>query len=274
MPLGHSAPRLLASLSVNTELGAFLGDTRIRLLEAVGRHGSISRAAKSVPMSYKSAWDALDAMNNLANAPLIESSVGGRKGGGTQLTDYGRRLIALYRAVEEEYQVAVDRLAHGLDAAGTGDLNEFRSLLKRLSLRTSARNQFVGTLTELRLGEVNAEVGLSLDEQTRIKAIVTNDSVVALGLRPGIEVHALVKASAVMLTTDQGLRTSALNQLWGEVSRIHEGPTDAEVTLALPSGRTLVAVITPTGLARLDLLPGRSACAVFQASSVILATFV
>jgi len=59
----------VGSLSVNTEVGAFLGDTRIRLLEAIGRLGSISRAAKAVPMSYKAAWDALDAMNNLARPP-------------------------------------------------------------------------------------------------------------------------------------------------------------------------------------------------------------
>ena len=109
-------PRLVGKLSVNTELGAFLGDTRIRLLEAIGHHGSISRAAKAVPMSYKAAWDALDAMNNLADSPLVESSVGGRHGGGTHLTDYGRRLVGLYRAVEQEYQGAVDRLARGMDA--------------------------------------------------------------------------------------------------------------------------------------------------------------
>ncbi len=267
------APRLVGSLSVKTELGAFLGDTRIRLLEAIARHGSITRAAKSVPLSYKAAWDALYAMNNLADAPLVESSVGGRHGGGTQLTDYGRRLIALYRAMEQEYQVAVDRLARGLDRARTDDPGEFQSLLKRMSMRTSARNQFVGTLAELHLGEVNAEVVLRLDDLTRVVAIVTCDSAAALGLKPGLEVHALVKASAVMLTTDPGLRTSALNHLWGQVSRIHEGPEDAEVTLILPGGRTLTAVITPAGLGRLDLVPGRAACAMFQASSVILATF-
>jgi molybdenum-dependent DNA-binding transcriptional regulator ModE len=58
----------------------FLGDTRIRLLEAIDRYGSISQAAKAVPLSYKAAWDAVDAMNNLAEAPLVERSVGGKHG--------------------------------------------------------------------------------------------------------------------------------------------------------------------------------------------------
>lgn len=275
MTAARSAPpRLVGKLSVNTELGAFLGDTRIRLLEAIGRHGSISRAAKVVPMSYKAAWDALGAMNNLADSPLVESSVGGRHGGGTHLTDYGRRLVGLYRAVEEEYRGAVDRLARGMDAAETGDQQEFQSLLKRMSMRTSARNQLVGTLIELRKDEVSAEAVMSLDDRTRVVAIVTRDSAEALGLGPGMEVHALVKASSVLLSTDPGLKTSARNQIWGQVSRIHEGPVDAEVALILPGGRTLTAMITPTGLSKLDLLPGRAVCAVFQASSVILATFV
>ncbi len=268
----NGLPRLVGTLSVNTALGAAPGDTRIRLLEAIGRYGSISKAAKSVPLSYKAAWDALDALNNLADAPLVESSVGGRHGGGTHLTDYGRRLIALYRAVEQEYQAAVDRVSRGLDESATGEQREFQPLLKRMSMRTSARNQLVGTLISLNMDEMSAEVELRLDDRTRLVAIVTRDSAAALELKPGSEVLALVKASSVMLATDPGLRTSALNHLWGQVSRIHEGPVAAEVTLVLPGGRTLTAVITPESLGRLDLLPGRAACAVFQASNVILVT--
>ena len=61
------ATRLTGHLEVSTDLGAFLGDTRVRLLEAIDEHGSISQAAKHVPISYKTAWDAIDAMNNLAD---------------------------------------------------------------------------------------------------------------------------------------------------------------------------------------------------------------
>jgi molybdate transport system regulatory protein len=143
-----------------------------------------------------------------------------------------------------------------------------------MSMRTSARNQLLGTLIALRKDEVSAEAVLSLDDRTRVVAIVTRDSAEALGLRPGMEVHALVKASSVLLSTDPGLKTSARNQIWGQVSRIHEGPVDAEVTLILPGGRILTAMITPAGLGKLDLLPGRTVSAVFQTSSVILATFL
>ena len=72
------AHRLRSKLEVDTEFGSFLGDTRIRLLEAIEKHGSISQAAKAVPISYKAAWDAIDAMNNLADQPLVVRSTGGR----------------------------------------------------------------------------------------------------------------------------------------------------------------------------------------------------
>ena len=95
----HIPHRLRGTLSVDTEFGSFLGDTRIRLLEAIDKHGSITQAAKAVPLSYKAAWDAIDAMNNLADQPLVLRSTGGRNGGGTQLTEHGRKTIALYRAL-------------------------------------------------------------------------------------------------------------------------------------------------------------------------------
>jgi molybdenum-dependent DNA-binding transcriptional regulator ModE len=58
--------RLEARLEIETEAGAVLGGARIRLLEAVDKFGSISKAAQRIPMSYKAAWDALDDLNNLA----------------------------------------------------------------------------------------------------------------------------------------------------------------------------------------------------------------
>ncbi|MDQ1264455.1 MAG: molybdate transport system regulatory protein [Campylobacterota bacterium] len=70
----------------------FLGKGRIELLKQVGVSGSIAKAAKEMKMSYKAAWDAIDAMNNLADQPLVETSKGGKGGGGAQLT-----LCIIYR---------------------------------------------------------------------------------------------------------------------------------------------------------------------------------
>ncbi|WP_154584450.1 winged helix-turn-helix domain-containing protein, partial [Bordetella pertussis] len=67
------------------------GQHRIDLLAQIEATGSISAAARAAGMSYKGAWDAIDAMNNLAGEPLVLRSAGGRGGGGTRLTDRARR---------------------------------------------------------------------------------------------------------------------------------------------------------------------------------------
>lgn len=85
-------PKLPPKLLIDTALVSFLGDERIRLLEAIDRLGSISQAAKTVPLSYEAARDAVDDMNNVAPEPLVRRSAAGRHGGGTELTAFDRRL--------------------------------------------------------------------------------------------------------------------------------------------------------------------------------------
>lgn len=266
-------PRLVSRLSVDTESGAFLGDTRIRLLEAIDHYGSISRAAKAVPLSYKAAWDAVDAMNNLAEAPLVARSVGGRHGGGTALTAYGRRLIAMYRAVEQEYQHAIERLAQTLGDGEAGSVRQLQTLLRRMSMRTSARNQFVGAVSALHGGEVSVDVRLRLDDANELVAQITRASFENLELAIGKEVHAFVKAPSVRVVTDPAAPAPACNRLWGEVTAIHDGQASAEVTITVPGGRTVTAVVSHDSIARLELAVGRPAGAEFPADAVILAVF-
>lgn len=122
----------------------------------------------------------------------------------------------------------------------------------------------------LRAGEVDYEVYLRLDGQNELVAVITRDSAEQLGLQIGMEVVALVKASAVLLLTDEGLRTSARNHLWGKVERITDGPVNAEVVLSLGEGKTVTSVITHESVASLGLAVGARACALFKSSSVIL----
>ena len=265
--------RLLGHLSLATTAGALAGERRIRLLEAIAEHGSITRAAKAVPLSYKAAWDALEAMNNLAERALVERTAGGRQGGGTRLTDAGRDLVAMYRAVASEQQRALDRLApqrtRQRGRVAQPEVSPVQMQLRLLAVRTSARNQFAGTVAVLRQSQVSVEVGIALDAETQIVAGVTRASADALGLALGSAVLALVKASSVLLAQGE-VQTSARNHLTGTVSRIVAGPIGAEVTLALPAGRSVTAGITRDSLERLALVKGQPASALFKASSVIL----
>lgn len=265
-------PKLQGKLSLDTPMGAFLGDTRIKLLEAIAKHGSISQAAKAVPLSYKAAWDAIDAMNNLASEPLVIRITGGKHGGGTELTAYGRRLIAFYRALEAEHQAAVARLAERMnDVAGDG-VADFRQLLRRMSMKVSARNQFASPIAAVKHGEVDCEVRIWLDDDLELTALVTRESVENLGLKVGMEVVAFFKSSSVLPMPDPEARITARNRFCGTISYIHEGPVNAEISITLPGGRYVVtALITRESLGSLGLKVGGTACAVFKAMSVLLA---
>lgn len=243
-----------------------VGHGRVELLRQIGETGSISRAAKSMKMSYKAAWDAVDAMNDLAREPLVERVTGGRGGGGTRLTERGQRLVDNFRIIEREHKRFVELL--NLQTRGIAD-DYF--LLRAMAMRTSARNQFFGTISAIRRGAVNDEVSLQVAGGHAIVAIVTHESSENLGLRPGLEAYALIKSSSVIVVADAaGARYSARNCLAGTVSRVLPGAVNSEVRIDLSGGIAVAAIITNESCDALALKPGSAASALFKASSVII----
>lgn len=79
-----------------------LGEGRVQLLKAIAETGSLSKAAKSIGMSYKKAWSLIDAVNSRAEKTVIDTAIGGKKGGGSTLTEYGRSLIETYELINEK----------------------------------------------------------------------------------------------------------------------------------------------------------------------------
>ncbi len=238
---------------------------QIELLQAIRVAGSISAAAKQVGISYKTAWDRIDAMNNLADQALVVRSAGGAHGGGTRLTEFGEKILSGFHALQSEHEEFVSRLGEQLH-----DMNDVTRFIQGSGLKTSARNQYRGSVITVTPGAVNTEIEISLGETLRLIAIITNDSQERLELKPGSEVIALVKASWVILSLDGNILTSARNQLRGTVSQVHRGEVNAEVSLDLGAGKTLAAIITRTSLDEMGLKEGDEASALFKASSVIL----
>jgi molybdate transport system regulatory protein len=242
------------------------GHDRVALLASIAEHGSITRAAKAVGMSYKSAWDAVETMNNLAGAALVERVAGGKGGGGTRLTPRGAQLVANFQQIEREHRLFVERLSSQSHALADDFL-----LLQTMKMKTSARNQFSGTVHTLKRGAVNDEVCLRIVGEQQIVAIITHDSSLSLALREGAEAFALIKASSIIIATDlEGARLSARNQLRGTVVRVQQGAVNTEVSLALPGGGTIAATVTRDSEQALALRPGMEATALFKASSVII----
>ena len=191
----------------------FVGEDRIGLLEAIDRCGSISAAAREVGISYKTAWDAVDAMNNAAETPLVRRSVGGVGGGGTMLTEEGTETVRLYRLLQAEHQRFIDRLEGRL-----GDVGRLYSLLRRVTMRVSARNVFLGKVKEVRKGAVSTEVTIGMKGGETLCSVITNESARVLGLKPEMEAYAFFKASAVILGKDlHNAKVSARNLCAGGV---------------------------------------------------------
>ncbi|HEX7990624.1 MAG TPA: LysR family transcriptional regulator, partial [Stenotrophomonas sp.] len=95
---------LQGSLWLNVAGQSLGGRGRFALLGFIDACGSISQAAKRMGMTYKNAWDAVDAMNTAAGEPLVARSVGGRGGGGAQLTERGRQLVARFEQLERAHR--------------------------------------------------------------------------------------------------------------------------------------------------------------------------
>lgn len=89
--------------------GTFIGYGRVVLLERIREHGSITKAAQSMQMAYRHAWDLVDSMNQQAKEPFVELSTGGKGGGGARVTDAGERAIALFWKYHEHFQQFLER---------------------------------------------------------------------------------------------------------------------------------------------------------------------
>lgn len=238
----------------------------LELLERIDATGSITAAASAMGMSYKAAWEAVEAVNNLSEYPLVERKTGGQKGGGTTLTVYGRRVLGAYRRLEQEREQVLKKLAEVMN-----DFDEYYHLLRRFDMKTSARNQYLGIVRSIKLGKINAEVVLDIGGGDLLAAVVTCESVEHLALKVGSEAYALIKAPWVIVTTSDGFKTSARNELLGTVVRCQVGAVNSEVIIELAGGKTVVAVVTNDSVKSLGLKVGVKACALIKASHVILA---
>lgn len=217
-------------------------------------------------MSYKAAWEAVDSINNLSEQSLVERKAGGQHGGRTTLTVYGRRVVGAYRCLEQEREQVLKTLGRIMD-----DFDAYYQWIRRFDMKTSARNQFLGKITTLKPGAVNSEVILDIGSGDTITAIITNESVEHLGLKVGKDAYALIKAPWVIVTTSEGFRTSARNELYGTVTRVQEGAVNGEVIIELKGGKCVAAIVTNDSIKSLGLKEGVKACALIKASHVILA---
>lgn len=230
--------------NLNSELiptinGQRIGNSkRITLLENIRRFGSITQAAKAVPMSYKAAWDAIDAMNNLAPEPLVLRQTGGQGGGNSVLTAFGEAFLNYYHTMQQRHQQLIRQLETDAD-------NSHHGLWQKMNLDLSADNQLAGRISQIIEGAVNNEVHLQLSNGQELVAILTRHSCEQMELAVGVDALALIQASAIMLARpNPNLQISARNQLIGQIRHIDTGAVNSVITVDLGAAVSLTASIT------------------------------
>ena len=119
-------------------------------------------------------------------------------------------------------------------------------------------------------GTVNGIVALKTDGGDTFTSTISKEAVKELGLAPGKEAIAVIKATEVMIGLGE-MKLSARNQLAGEIVNVQEGAVNAIVTVKTDGGSTLYATISMLGIKELGIAPGVKAKAVIKATSVMIA---
>jgi molybdate transport system regulatory protein len=105
-----------------------MGPGKARLVALIIETGSISSAAREMGMSYRRAWQLVEALNKSFNEPVVLTAVGGKRGGGAAVTDFGKRLVADYHRMEAKASAAIE-----------ADLEEFSTRLRKPAARRKPR---------------------------------------------------------------------------------------------------------------------------------------
>ena len=250
-----------------------LNESRMALLDQIAKTGSITQAGKAVGISYRTAWLTVDHLNGIAEGPLVERTTGGKSGGGTRLTPAGENLLRMYRTLQEEHGIYMQRLREGIH-----DFDRFLHLTRKISLKTSARNQIFGVVESIRKDALHAVVVLRLKGKDRLTSQITLEGLESLGLKKGEEAYALIKANWIQVSAGRKTREAAAgeNRLSGKIVSVKKGAGNAEVVLQLAGGVNLTAMVSGVSLRELASGKGRkemegsAGFAVFKASNVIL----
>jgi molybdate transport system regulatory protein len=84
-----------------------MGPGKAELVERIADTGSISAAARAMGMSYRRAWQLVEALNAACREPVVLTAVGGKRGGGAAVTPFGLRLVRLFRAMENKASLSI-----------------------------------------------------------------------------------------------------------------------------------------------------------------------
>jgi molybdate transport system regulatory protein len=255
--------KVVAEVYVNVDDKGYLGKGRITLLELIDKYGSISKAAKELGMSYKAAWDMIDSINNLSSFPVVESKSGGKGGGKTVLTEYGKKILNDYKTIENLIKKISSEINKNMD-----EIDNLLNIYRKMNMKISARNQILVKVVEVKKGSVNTQITAYLSNQ-KLNALITNEALEELDIKVGDEVLFIFKASNVILSPADDIKISARNKLKGKIKKIIKGAVNSQVKVEI-SNTVITANITNEAVEELNLDSGKDVLVVVKSSDIIV----
>jgi len=218
----------------------FLGAGRVELLKNIDKFGSISKAARAMKMSYKAAWDAVDIMNNLSQKPILEKSSGGKGGGGSRLTEYGKKLIKDFEELEKNYKLFLE------------NLENFDK--KIYGYKISARNRILCEIENIECEDGICTLTLNLRNNKKLLSKITNLAVEELELKKGDKVIAIIKSTSIKI-----LDRKSSNSIRAKVIDVKKGKNYSTITFETENEYIINAIsktqIEPKNLYYLQIAP-------------------
>ncbi|MDF7671519.1 TOBE domain-containing protein [Orbaceae bacterium ESL0721] len=272
-------PEILLTLKIQQQL--FIDPRRIALLKALAKTASLNQAAKQVGISYKTAWDAIKAINQLSPNPFVISSTGGKGGGSTRLSAYAVRFLQLY-----DLLTTLQHNAFSILSDDDLPLNDLLTTTAKLSLQTSARNQLYGTVTGIEMDNIAGFVTVKLsDNRTHLKVFITKASVERLKLDIDKSVLLLIKAPLIELASQKSsLQKSTLqkstnksensNRITAIIENITHNNHWCEFQLKIDENLILYVSKEITEIEALNLNVGNKVTLIIDPEHIIIATLV
>jgi molybdate transport system regulatory protein len=167
----------------NTEKEALLDETDAVLLRRISESDSLTDAAKLVGISYRNAWDRLNKLETTLEAKVVETKVGGTKGGETRLTPDGIKLLNDFRRLRKYLFNALED-------------EDVRAHAER---KLGGRNKFKAKILEVRRGSMTSEIKMVILQSDKLISIISNEVVDDLALEENDAVQASFKSTGVII---------------------------------------------------------------------------
>ena len=220
--------KLKGSLEIYLDEQICISKKQIELLKAIKNTGSITEAAKSMQISYKSAWDSLNELNSKKELVIT------KKNSGSALSDEASKLVNKYELIEKMQNALLSKVE---------DININLEFIPKICFALSARNQLKAKITKIIEGALNCEIFGALSSGDELKATITLASQKRMDLKEGDDVYFIFKAPSVIVSKEQSAVSLMPNLINAKVISASLGAINSEIIAVLENNEQIVAII-------------------------------